>query len=166
MLAAVVAILAGLCLSGTSANALCAPDPASSGQTVTCSGNDADGFQAGAGVNTLTVNVLPGAIVSDNGTAAISVNDSNTVTNGGTLTVGALLTGINAGSFNNLTNNAGITAGDNGIGISALDFNNLANNGTITVGNFAAAIAIGDNNKVTNSGTLAAGSSGTGSSRA
>ena len=162
MLAAVAAILAGLCLSGTSANALCAPDPASSGQTVTCSGNDADGFQAGAGVNTLTVNVLPGAIVSDNGTAAISVNDSNTVTNGGTLTVGALLTGINAGSFNNLTNNAGITAGDNGIGISALDFNNLANNGTITVGNFAAAIAIGDNNKVTNSGTLAAGSSGTG----
>ena len=81
----------------------------------------------------------PGATVHDNGTAAIGVNDSNTVTNGGTLTAGAGLSGINAGSFNN-----------------------LANNGTITVGNFAAAIAIGDNNKVTNSGTLAAGSSGAG----
>jgi hypothetical protein len=143
MLAGVAAILAGLCLSGTSANAQCAPDPASSGQTVTCSGNDADGFQAGAGVNTLTVNVLPGATVNDNGTAAIGVNDSNTVTNGGTLTAGAGLIGINAGSFNN-----------------------LANNGTITVGNCAAAIAIGDNNKVTNSGTLAAGSFGPESSRA
>lgn len=114
-----------------------------SGQTVTCSSSDADGFQAGAGVTNLTVNVVPGATVNDNGTAAIGVNDSNTVTNGGTLTAGAGLIGINAGSFNN-----------------------LANNGTITVGNFAAAIAIEDNNTVTNSGTLAADHLAPGSSRA
>ena len=67
----------------------CAPDPASSGQTVTCSGNTLTGFQAGGGVNNLTVNVLPGATVSDGGGGVIiGVNDFNTVTNSGTLAAG------------------------------------------------------------------------------
>src|SRR4051794_29639466 len=73
---AVLAILLGLILSTTSARAQCAPDPASSGQTVTCSGTDADGFQAGAGVTNLTVNVLAGATVRDNGSVAIGLDDS------------------------------------------------------------------------------------------
>ena len=64
---AMSAFLAGLCLSAAPANAACAPDPASSGQTVTCSGNTPAGFQAGGGVDNLTVNVLPGATVSDGG---------------------------------------------------------------------------------------------------
>ena len=34
--------------------------PGASGQTVTCSGNVPNGFQAGGGVDNLTVNVLPG----------------------------------------------------------------------------------------------------------
>ena len=61
------AFLAGVSLSAAPANAACAPDPASSGQTVTCSGNTPAGFQAGGGVDNLTVNVLPGATVSDGG---------------------------------------------------------------------------------------------------
>jgi hypothetical protein len=48
-----VGFLVGLCLSTTPANAACAPDPASSGDTVTCSGNTPGGFQAG--VSNLTV---------------------------------------------------------------------------------------------------------------
>jgi hypothetical protein len=83
------AFLAGLCLSAAPANAACTPDPASSGQTVTCSGNVPTGFQAGGGADSLTVNVLPGATVSDGGGGVvIGVNDFNTVTNSGTLTAG------------------------------------------------------------------------------
>ena len=65
------AFLVGLCLSAAPANAACAPDPASSGQTVTCSGNTPGGFQAGGGVDNLTVNVQPGATVSDGGGGVI-----------------------------------------------------------------------------------------------
>ena len=66
---AMSAFLAGL--SAAPANAACAPDPASSGQTVTCSGNTPGGFQAGFGVSNLTVNVLRGATVSDGGGGAV-----------------------------------------------------------------------------------------------
>src|SRR5512146_1533482 len=38
------ALLAGWCLSAAPANAQCAPDPASSGQTVTCDGTVSTGF--------------------------------------------------------------------------------------------------------------------------
>src|SRR3954452_2350992 len=86
--AAMSAFFVGLSLSAAPANAACAPDPASSGQTVTCSGNSPAGFQAGGGANNLTVNVLPGATASDGGIGtAISVNDFNTVTNSGTIAV-------------------------------------------------------------------------------
>ena len=56
---------------------------------MTCSGNVPNGFQAGGGVDNLTVNVLPGAVVSDGGGGTIiGVNDFNTVTNSGTLSAG------------------------------------------------------------------------------
>jgi hypothetical protein len=93
------AFLVGLCLSTTPANAACAPDPASSGDTVTCSGNTPNGFQAGFGVSNLTVNVLSGATVSDGGSGvAIGVLDFSTVNNlaGGTITVGSNAAGISA----------------------------------------------------------------------
>src|SRR5438309_133583 len=117
---AMSACLVGLCLSAAPANAACAPDPASSGQTVTCSGNDSDGFQAGGGVNTLTVNVLPGATVSDvGGGVIIGVNDFNTITNSGTIAAGSFGIGIFAGVNNTITNTATgiITVVDNGSGI-------------------------------------------------
>ena len=79
--AAGAAILAGLgiVLPVSPARADCQPDPAASGQTVICTGNDPDGFQAAPGVDTLTVRVRANATVHDNGFAAISVNDDNRV---------------------------------------------------------------------------------------
>ena len=101
------AFFVGLCLSAAPANAACAPDPASSGQTVTCSGNTPAGFQAGGGVDSLTVNVLPGATVSDGGGGVvIGVNDFNTVTNSGTLTASPAGIGIFAGVNNAIVNAA------------------------------------------------------------
>ncbi|HEX9213929.1 MAG TPA: autotransporter domain-containing protein [Bradyrhizobium sp.] len=159
---AILTLVFGLGISTTPATAQCAPDPASSGQTVTCSGTDFDGFQAGASVNSLTVSVLSGATVNDNGSVSIGVNDSNTVTNNGTLSVGSGLTGISVGNSNTVTNNSTITVLDNGLGISALDHNIIVNAGTITTGDGGAAISIGDNNTVTNGGALSVGASGAG----
>ncbi|WP_354224359.1 autotransporter domain-containing protein [Bradyrhizobium sp. F1.4.3] len=160
----ILTLVFSLGLSTNSANAQCAPDPASSGQTVTCSGTDADGFQAGVAVNSLTVNVLSGATVNDNGAVSIGVNDSNTVTNNGTLSAGSGLTGISVGNSNTVTNNGIITVLDNGLGISALDRNTIANAGTITTGDGGVAISVDDNNTVTNtaSGNISVGLSGAG----
>lgn len=154
------ALCLGFGLSAPPANAACTPDPAASGQTVTCSGTDADGFQAGAGVNSLNVNVLSGAIVNDNGALSIGVNDSSTVTNNGTVSAGSGLTGIAVGNSNTVINNATITVLDNGLGIQAIDHNVITNAGAIMTGDSGAAISVGDNNTVTNSGTLSIGASG------
>ncbi|MBB4373991.1 uncharacterized protein with beta-barrel porin domain [Bradyrhizobium sp. cir1] len=153
-------LFGSLSLWTTPASALCAPDPATSGQTVTCSGTDADGFQAGAGINSLNVNVLSGATVNDNGTLSIGVNDSSTVTNNGTLSAGSGLIGIGVENANTVTNNGTITVLDNRRGILAIDHNVIANTGTITTGDSGSAISIGDNNTVTNSGALSVGASG------
>jgi uncharacterized protein with beta-barrel porin domain len=158
---AMSALLAGSCLATAPANALCAPDPASSGQTVTCSGNDADGFQAGGGVNNLTINVLPAATVSDGGgVVAIGVNDFNTITNSGTLTAGSSSTGIFAGVNNTITNAATgtITVGDDGIGIFVFGNSTVTNAGAITTGLASGPVgggifAINDDNTVTNTAT-------------
>ncbi|WFU72399.1 autotransporter domain-containing protein [Bradyrhizobium sp. CB2312] len=158
----VSAVFVGLSLCTTPANALCAPDPAISGQTVTCSGTDADGFQAGVGVDSLNVNVLSGATVNDNGTVSIGVNNTSTVVNNGILSAGSGLTGIGAGYSNTVTNNGRITVLDNGLGIQVIDHNVVANAGTITTGDNGAAISVGDSNTVTNSGALSVGASGAG----
>ncbi|WP_240535280.1 autotransporter outer membrane beta-barrel domain-containing protein [Bradyrhizobium sp. YR681] len=152
----------GSSLCASPANAACTPDPATSGQTVTCSGTDADGFQAGAGVDALNVNVLSGATVDDNGALSIGVNDSSTVTNNGTVSAGSGLTGIAVGNSNTVINNSIITVIDNGLGIQAIDHNVITNAGTITTGDSGAAISVGDNNTVTNSGALSVGASGVG----
>ncbi|MBR1129602.1 autotransporter domain-containing protein [Bradyrhizobium iriomotense] len=162
LLVGVAALFVGLGLWTTPANALCAPDPATSGQTVTCSGTDADGFQAGAGVDSLNVNVLSGATVNDNGTLSIGVNNSSTVTNNGTLSAGSGLIGIGVDGANTVTNNGTITVLDNGRGILAIDHNIIANAGTIAAGNSGIAISVGDSNTVTNSGALSIGASGAG----
>jgi uncharacterized protein with beta-barrel porin domain len=160
---AISAALVGFCLSTTSADAACVPDPASSGQTVTCSGVVASGFAAGAGVNTLTVNVLSGAVVNDNGTAAVTLNDSNVVTNNGTLTAGDSLFGLSIGNSNTVTNNNAITVGDNfAFGIMGLNGNQIANAGTITAGINSAGIGLTDNNVVVNTGTVRVGDFGSG----
>jgi len=154
---AMSAFLVGLCLSTAPANAACAPDPASSGQTVTCSGNTPNGFQAGGGVDNLTVNVLSGATVSDGGGGVIiGVNDFNTVTNSGTLATGPNSTGIFAGVNNTIVNAASgvITLGDDSVGIFAAGNSTITNAGQITIGDaaglVAAIVAINDDNTVSN----------------
>jgi uncharacterized protein with beta-barrel porin domain len=154
---AMSAFLASLCLSAAPANAACAPDPASSGQTVTCSGNTPAGFQAGGGVDNLTVNVLPGATVSDGGSGMIiGVNNFNTVTNSGMLTAGPSSRGIFASANNTIVNAASgvITLGDNSVGIFAAGNSTVTNAGKITVGDAAALaagiVAIADDNTVSN----------------
>jgi uncharacterized protein with beta-barrel porin domain len=151
---ALPAFLLGLCLFVAPANAACAPDPASSGQTVTCSGNTPAGFQAGGGVDNLTVNVLPGATVSDGGGGVVlGVNDFNTVTNSGTLTAGPNSTGIFAGVNNTIVNAASgvITLSDNSVAILAAGNSTITNAGQITIGDAVAAIiAINDDNTVSN----------------
>jgi uncharacterized protein with beta-barrel porin domain len=153
---ALSAFFIGLCLSVAPANAACAPDPASSGQTVTCSGNTPGGFQAGGGVNNLTVNVLPGATASDGGFGVIiGVNDFNTVTNSGTLTAGPNSTGIFAGVNNTIVNAASgvITLGDVGVGIFVAGNSTVTNAGQITIGDGPGApaiVAIADDNTVSN----------------
>ena len=97
---------------------------------MTCSGNVPNGFQAGGGVDNLTVDVLPGAVVSDGGGGTIiGVNDFNTVTNSGTLSAGPSTTGIFAGANNTIVNAASgvITVGDNGVGIFAAGNSSVTN---------------------------------------
>ena len=154
---AMSAFLVGLCLSAAPANAACAPDPASSGQTVTCSGNTPAGFQAGGGVDNLTVNVLSGATVSDGGGGVIiGINDFNTVTNSGTLTAGPNTTGIFAGVNNTIVNAASgvITLGDDSVGIFTAGNSTVTNAGQITIGDAAGPaagiLAINDDNTVSN----------------
>ena len=156
------AFILGFSLCASPAKATCTPDPATSGQTVTCSGTDTDGFQAGAGVDALNVNVLSGAAVNDNGAVSIGVNDSSTVTNNGTVSAGSGLTGIAVGNSNTVINNSTITVLDNGLGIQAIDHNVITNAGTNTTGDSGAAISVGDSNTVTNSGALSVGGSGAG----
>ena len=153
---AMSAFLAGLSLSAAPANAACAPDPASSSQTVTCSGNTPAGFQAGGGVDNLTVNVLPGATVSNGGGVIIGVNDFNSVTNSGTLSAGPNSTGIVAGANNTIVNapSGVITLGDDSLGIFAAGHSTVTNAGAITIGNAAgpsgAIVGINDDNTVSN----------------
>ncbi|WP_083754734.1 autotransporter outer membrane beta-barrel domain-containing protein [Bradyrhizobium murdochi] len=150
------AFLFGACLSAAPANAACAPDPATSGQTVTCSGNTPGGFQAGGGVNNLTVSVLEGASVSHGGGgSAIGVNDFNTVTNSGTITGGTLSTGIFAGVNNTIVNAASgvITMADLSQGIFVAGNSMVTNAGQITItapGPADGILAINDDNTVSN----------------
>ena len=110
----------------TPARAACQPNPATSGQTVTCTGNDPNGFVADPGVDTLTVRVGPNATVHDNnGTAAISVNDNNVINNRGTIIEKNSPFGILAGDNNVIRNSGEIKAGATGTGIF------VANNNTV-----------------------------------
>ena len=155
-------------LAAAPAFADCQPASPVSGQTVTCSGTDNDGFQAGGGVNQLTVNVQTGATVNNIGGIAISVNDLNTVTNNGAVNAGDDGTGISAGNNNTITNAATgtITVGDainaQAVGIFVLDNNTVLNLGTIQVGTScgcfpAGGIMAGNGNTITNAGSITGG---------
>jgi uncharacterized protein with beta-barrel porin domain len=160
-----VALIAAACAPAffvSAAWADCQPDPATSGQTVTCSGTDTNGFVAAPGVNNLTVNVQTGATVQDNGVVAIGVNNSNTVTNNGAILGGIDILGIAAEDNNTITNSGTITAGLLSTGIIADSNNIITNSGTITLGEIGTGIEANANNTVVNSGNIAVGVGGTG----
>jgi len=136
---------------GGRAEADCLPDPAASGQTVTCTGADTNGFAAGGGVNSLTLNVVPGATVTAPGTV-ILLNDLNTVTNAGTIAVTNFTYAIRANNQNTVTNN-GLLAANAFNGISLNNQNLVVNNGTITTTS-GIAIQTGAQNTIVNNGTI------------
>jgi uncharacterized protein with beta-barrel porin domain len=138
--AVAVAAIAGAMLP-TAARADCQPNPAVSGQTVVCSGNAPNGFQADPGVEPLIVRVGPNATVHDNGSVAISVNDDSRVNNRGTIS-------NHAGNF-------GVT------GISAGNNNVILNSGEIKLGLFGTGIFVGNNNTIRSSGDITIGQDGT-----
>jgi uncharacterized protein with beta-barrel porin domain len=175
-LAAAAVGLAISLLPAAPAFADCQPDPAATGQTVTCSGTDNNGFAAGAGVNQLTVNVLTGATVNNIAVnvTAIQLNDTNVVTNAGAINAtGDDSTGISAGSGNTITNAATgvITVGNavtvGAFGIVVVDNNIVTNLGTIQLGSSCGCapligISANNNNTITNVGPISGGDGLTG----
>ena len=155
-----------MCLFGATAPALadCQPASPSSGQTVNCTGDAPTGFQVtNPAVNDLTVIVAPGALVEDNGTFSIKLNNGNTVVNNGIVAGGNFVTGIAAIDGNTITNNSFVTAGFGGVGISVGNNSTVSNAGTgfITGDTFATGIlAIGDGNVLTNAGYINVGPGG------
>ncbi len=135
----------------------CHPDPAVSGDTVTCTGTDHSGFHAGGGVDKLKVDVTTGATVSDNGGVVLGLNNANTVDNHGQIISRPGATGVEAFNNNAISNFGNMQIGAGGFGVLANDLNNVRNIGTINLGNNAAAIDLGNNNSVTNSGAINGG---------
>lgn len=118
-------------------------DCTTAGATVTCAPPGTGGFQAGFGVNNLTV------------------------TNSGSVIVGDFVNGLGVFNGNTVINNGSILAGDGSFGIDGRDNNSIVNNGSISVGGFqAAGIQVRDGNTVTNSSTIIAGETSPASSRA
>jgi uncharacterized protein with beta-barrel porin domain len=161
--ASTVGIVAGIgaMLPATPARADCQPDPASSGQTVICTGVDHDGFVAGAGVNNLDVRVRANATVHDNGVVAIELNNRNTVDNKGTIDSHGV-SGILAGNRNTITNSNEIKVGATAAGIFVGNRNTVSNNGDITVGAAGVAMVGGNGNTFSNTGTIQVGVGGAG----
>jgi hypothetical protein len=146
-----------IALRPSPAGASCTPDPANSGDTVTCSGADNNGFNSAS--TNLTVDVLSGASVSvGNGLGAIGLSSGNTITNDGSIAAGALGSGILANANNMIINNGSIIAGANGFSIQTIGTGNtVINNGTLD-GILSLA---GANNSITNWGLITITNAGT-----
>jgi outer membrane autotransporter protein len=153
--AALLAACAVLC-TGAATPALA--DCLQSGTTVTCSGASATGFDAGV-QDGLAVTAQPGATVSNPGANVITLNNNNTATNLGTITVDPNFAGITAGTGNQVTNAHIITGGDSSAGIVMLG-GTATNTGSITMGaNGAIGLAAPT---ATNSGSIVVGDSSSG----
>ncbi len=113
-----LAVLALLCSTSASTNALaqCTPDSATSGSTVTCSATDTDGFSTTS--NSITLNIDSGVDVSRNdGTNVIELHGSggNTVNLNGSITTGtADAISLDPNSSANIINLNGTIQGTNG----------------------------------------------------
>ncbi len=155
----VSAAFGALALIPSAAMAQCTPDNPSSGQTVTCAADDADGLSDGS--NNVTVNVNAGVTVSsDPGEDAFNLDgNANTVNNNGIIDgddEGVQFEG--AGSAVNNFAGASITGGDRGIDADAVANITVNNAGSIT-GTGSDAIRVGDGAAITNeaTGTISGG---------
>ena len=155
-----------LILAGPSAMAQCAPDPATDGDTVTCSGVDTDGFSAPFGVDQLNVIVESGTSVSTSiGVGAITLfGNDNTVRNDGSI-AGALSgagLAVDFGETFRLDNGGTITAEDGeGVSIDSVNDVIVVNeaDGVIRSENGTSALAIShlsgtSTDRVTNDGVI------------
>lgn len=152
-----------LCVNlwSAAARADCQPAVPGAGQTVTCSGSVPAGFASGVGQ--LTINVLAGALVGDNGAAGFSLGASNTVANFGSIVVGANRNGIVAtGNGNVIVNHNTIVTGASGtaIDLGLSNFNTVTNNGAMTVGAGGTLISLATSNVVVNNGTMSSAGQG------
>lgn len=152
----VTAALGALVFSTSAANAQCAPDNPSGGQTVTCAADDTDGFSDGS--NNVTVNVNAGITVSNGGGDAVNVDgDDNVINNSGTLDGSD--EGIQIEGEDSIVNNfagASISGGDNGVQIEGdgTTLNNAAG-ASIVGGDRGVEAEEAENVVINNAGTIA-----------
>jgi len=161
----VTALLGPLLLAGLSAPSPSRADCSLSGSSVTCSGDDPDGFDAGV-ANGLDIDIESGATVSNPAGDAIRLNDESSVVARGTSSVTASSPGagaIVAGSGGNLgsitiqngatitssgANGSAIAVGDDWDDITRLG---VSNSGTINLtGDDSTAISVGARSRVIN----------------
>src|SRR5688572_236185 len=137
-----------------SARADCQPAVQTPGTVVTCTGSVPTGFAATA--NLLTINILAGAVINDNGTTGLDLGQRNTINNFGSIITGNTTTGILSNGNLNVVNNFGsIIAGDDSTLVTFVSRNTLTNNGTMTVGAGSSLLISGDsNNAIVNAGTM------------
>ncbi|HXD45552.1 MAG TPA: autotransporter domain-containing protein [Pseudolabrys sp.] len=134
------------------------------GSTVTCAPPGTGGFTAATDGLTVTVQSGATVTVTGAGNGAITVNNTSTVTNNGTISGGDDTAGILATDGNTIVNNGSIATGANGAGVSAGNRNTVTNAGQITVGDGGSGfgIAVGFNGTVVNSGSITVGQGATG----
>ncbi|MFZ5782775.1 MAG: autotransporter domain-containing protein [Pseudomonadota bacterium] len=126
-----------------------------SGTTVTCSGASPGGFDAGI-QDSLTVNVQPGATVG----TGLTLNNSNVVTNSGTISVLDSAVAIGAADGNLITSTGTIQGGQGAAGIFLGSGGSVTHSGTMILGDTSAGISFFGAGTITNSGTITLGDSG------
>ncbi|UYN94288.1 MAG: autotransporter domain-containing protein [Enhydrobacter sp.] len=99
--------------------------------------------------------IQEGAVVG----TGITLNDNNSASNLGTISVGDTTTGIAAGNNNQISNTGSILAGESGVGITVTGLGSIFSSGSIVVGNVGVGIS-GQN--VTNTGSISVGDDGFG----
>ena len=150
----VLAMLLGLGVSIQPALADCQPAVQTPGTVVTCTGSVPAGFAATA--DSLTLNILSGAVINDNGTAGVTVGLSNTINNFGSIVTGANTTGIlsSGGTFNVINNFGAIVTGDFSTAVTFGSNNSFTNSGSVIVGSGGLLVSGDSDNTIVNSGIM------------
>ncbi len=163
-----VLLAVALSASGVFVSAPARADCSLSGSTITCTstGGTQTAPVGGAG-DGLTVTIQSGATVDVSATpnaTAVDLNNTNVVTNAGTVISGDTAFGISVNTNNQVTNTGNIIVGNGSTGINACCDNTILNHGIITAGSGGNTfgIFVTDNSTVTNFNTISVGSGGYG----